>query len=68
MVAARIHIMSASRSGTSTLAAAYDEGDLKMRSLARHRVWLDSLPCPAARFEEEMPAPDLVEGVLREMV
>jgi adenylate kinase family enzyme len=36
--------------------------------LTRHRVWLDALPCLVARFEEEMPVSDLVEGVLQEMV
>jgi len=46
-------------------AAGYDEGDLDMRSLARHRLWLDTLPCPVARFEEEMAVTDLLEGVLR---
>lgn len=48
-------------------ATAYDEGDLEMRSLTRHRAWLDTLPCLVARFEEEMPVADLVEGVLRQM-
>ncbi len=46
-------------------AAAYDEGDVDMRSLARHRLWLDTLPCPVARFEEEMQVTDLLKGVLR---
>lgn len=46
-------------------AAAYDEGGVDMRSLARHRLWLDTLPCPVARFEEEMPVTDLLERVLR---
>jgi adenylate kinase family enzyme len=46
-------------------AAGYDEGDLDMRSLTRHSLWLDTLPCPVARFEEEMAVTDLLEGVLR---
>ena len=48
-------------------AAAYGEGGLEMRSLTRHRLWLDTLPCPMVEFEKEMPVADLVEGVLRAM-
>jgi adenylate kinase family enzyme len=32
-------------------AAAYDDGDLSMRSLTRHREWLERLPCPVLRLE-----------------
>lgn len=46
-------------------AAADDEGGPDMRSLARNRLWLDTLPCPVARFEEEMAVTDPLEGVLR---
>jgi adenylate kinase family enzyme len=35
-------------------ARAYDVGDLSMRSLARHRNWLEDLPCPVLRLEGEV--------------
>jgi adenylate kinase family enzyme len=45
-------------------AAGYDEGGLDMRSLARHRAWLEELRCPVLHFEGEMPVVDQVERVV----
>jgi adenylate kinase family enzyme len=35
-------------------AAGYDDGDLEMRSLARHTAWLEGLRCPVLRLDGEM--------------
>ena len=45
-------------------AAAYDDGDLSMRSLARHEEWLAKLTCPVLRLEGEMSVDELVARVL----
>jgi adenylate kinase family enzyme len=45
-------------------AASYDDGDLDMRSLARHDDWLAALPCPVLLLEGEMSTAEQVEGVL----
>jgi adenylate kinase family enzyme len=45
-------------------AAAYDEGDMTMRSLARHHEWLEGLPCPVLRLEGVLETRDAVERVL----
>jgi len=34
-------------------AAAYDEGDLAMRSRRRQEAWLAAFPCPVLRLEED---------------
>jgi hypothetical protein len=34
-------------------AAAYDDGDLNMRSRQRHEEWLSVLPCPIVCIEGE---------------
>ncbi len=49
-------------------AAAYDDGDLTMRSLARHREWLGLLPCPVLRLEGVLATQELVERVLASLV
>ena len=46
-------------------AAGYDDGDLEMRSLARHTAWLADLPCPVLRLEEEMGVLEQVSEVVR---
>ena len=45
-------------------AAAYDDGDLTMRSLMRHREWLERLPCPVLRFESALAVEEQVERVI----
>lgn len=45
-------------------AASYDEGDLHMRSRARHEAWLADLPCRVLRFEGEIPTEKQVAGVI----
>ncbi len=46
-------------------AAAYDAGDLTMRSLARHREWLGKLPCPVLRLQGPLTVEKQVERVIR---
>lgn len=36
-------------------AAAYENGDLKMRSRQRHEHWLRELPCPVVRLDGRQP-------------
>jgi adenylate kinase family enzyme len=45
-------------------AAGYDDGDLDMRSLARHTAWLAELLPPVLRFEGEMSVDAQLAGVL----
>ena len=45
-------------------AADYDEGDLDMRSLARHEAWVAELPCPVERLDGEMTVADQLERIL----
>jgi adenylate kinase family enzyme len=45
-------------------AAAYDDGGLSMRSLARHREWLERLPCPVLRLEGVLAVDEQVERVV----
>jgi len=45
-------------------AASYDEGDMRMRSMARHQGWLSRLPCPVVRCEGELPLADQIQRVL----
>lgn len=45
-------------------AASYDDGDLDMRSLARHTAWLAELPCSVLRLEGEVPTEEQVAAVV----
>jgi adenylate kinase family enzyme len=45
-------------------AVAYDSGTREGRSLSRHKVWLDQLPCPVLRLDATHPIDDLVSDVL----
>lgn len=45
-------------------AAAYDDGDLTMRSLSRHREWLEKLPCPVLRLEGVLAVEAQVERLV----
>ena len=47
-------------------AASYDDGDLSMRSRARHEAWLSLLPCPVVRLEGVAPVAEQVAAVLVE--
>jgi adenylate kinase family enzyme len=44
-------------------AAEYDEGGLSVRSLLRHRIWLNSLNCPVLAVDGARPVRDLVADV-----
>ena len=44
-------------------AASYDDGDLDMRSRARHEAWLRDLPCPVLRLEGETSVEKQVAAV-----
>src|SRR5262249_24182118 len=48
-------------------AAAYDSGDMAMRSRQRHLAWLKGLPCPVIRLRGDRPLDELVEEVGREL-
>jgi adenylate kinase family enzyme len=45
-------------------AAAYDDGDRTMRSLTRHREWLEGIPCPVLRLEGVLAVEEQVERVI----
>jgi adenylate kinase family enzyme len=47
-------------------AASYDDGDLSMRSRARHEAWLSLLPCRVVRLEAVAPVAEQVAAVLLE--
>jgi adenylate kinase family enzyme len=44
-------------------AAEYDRGGLSVRSLLRHRLWLESLNCPVMTLDGARPVGDLVGEV-----
>ena len=46
-------------------AAGYDDGDLEMRSLARHTAWLSDLRCPVLHLDGEMAVGDQVSEAMR---
>jgi adenylate kinase family enzyme len=46
-------------------AAAYDTGDLGMRSRARHEAWLAGLPCPVLRIEGDEPLSERLARIVR---
>ncbi len=48
-------------------AAAYDDGDLTMRSRARHDAWLARLPCEVMSLDGEEPVKTLLEQVRRKL-
>jgi hypothetical protein len=45
-------------------AASYDDGDLEMRSLARHTAWLEALRCPVLRLDGETATDEQVQAVV----
>ena len=45
-------------------AGSYDDGDLTMRSRARHEEWLQRLPCPVLRCDREMVPSEQVAWIL----
>ena len=44
--------------------AAYDTGDTTMRSMARHRAWLERVSCPIVRLEGNLTPTQQLERVL----
>ena len=44
-------------------ASHYEDGDREGRSLAKHKAWLATLPCPVLRLEGSRPLPELVAEV-----
>jgi len=46
-------------------AAAYDDGDLTMRSRRLHEQWLQSLRCPVLRLEGEQPVEESLTQVVQ---
>jgi adenylate kinase family enzyme len=48
-------------------AAAYDTGNLEMRSLRRHETWLHDLPCPVLRLEGAAPLDELLACTLQQL-
>lgn len=44
-------------------AAEYDHGGLSVRSLMRHKLWLESLPCPVLSVDGARPTRQLVSEV-----
>jgi adenylate kinase family enzyme len=48
-------------------ASHYEDGDREGRSLAKHQVWLTTLPCPVLRLNGSRPLPELVAEVLGRM-
>src|SRR4051812_16942112 len=50
-----------------TWAADYDDGDLSMRSRQLHEQWLQALPCPILRLEDEGSVAEHVEAVMRRL-
>jgi thymidylate kinase len=48
-----------------TWAAAYESGDMQMRSWQRHEQWLRELPCPVVRLEGQQPVEESLARVAR---
>ena len=48
-------------------AAAYDTGDITMRSRRRHEHWLRDLPCPVVRLEGEGTVAEHLGEVMRHL-
>ena len=46
-------------------AAAYESGDLQMRSRQRHEQWLRALPCPVLRLEGQPPVAESVARIIQ---
>jgi hypothetical protein len=46
-------------------AAAYEHGDLQMRSRQRHEQWLHALPCPVLRLEGPQPVAESLARVIQ---
>ena len=44
-------------------AAAYDDGDLSMRSRMQHDAWLKQVPCEVMSLDGEEPVEALLERV-----
>ena len=45
-------------------AARYDDADTSIRSLAMHRAWMKTLPCPVLELDGALPAERLVDQVV----
>ena len=45
-------------------AADYDQGDVQMRSLARHEIWLAHLDCPILKIEGDIPLNNIINKIL----
>jgi adenylate kinase family enzyme len=48
-------------------AAAYESGDLQMRSRQRHERWLQALPCPVVRLEGQPPVEECLGRVIQDV-